>query len=635
MLENSKRKLVIVHDLFMTLLAIYFAFFIRFTEDQFLNRLGYLTMAMPLFILSAGFIYNQFGLYRGRWMFASIPDLIQIFYSVMCMSIFILVIDYILVSQQFYGTFFVGKITIVLYALLQGAFLGLPRIGYRYLRYLKVMSVSSDDVRINTLIIGNENDAVSVIQAIEMQSLRGITASGIVTLKVNVSGQKLRGISVLGSVDQIELIVHELFQRDIKIGRLVATESALSSEAKPDQLMSAARRLGLPIWRIKHVIEDGSSLAELAPLDIEALLFRDSIQVDLSRLRLLIAGRRVAITGGGGSIGGELAQRIAAIGASHLLIIENSEPMMHQILEKLEHQAILCCVKGTLADIRDHDRICQVLFDFKPDLVLHAAALKHVPYLEVNWGEAIKTNIFGSKNVMEASIDAGAKAVVMISTDKAIDPVSILGVTKRFAEIYAQMLDQELNSQISKTCRVISVRFGNVLGSNGSVIPKFRAQIASGGPVTVTDPEMVRYFMTVREASELVLSAASHALEVVVNGYRPSVYVLKMGQQVRILDLARNLISLSGFEPDRDISIVFTGMRAGERLHEIMFDSSEEVMETGIEGVLGASPHSSTRQQTTLWLNELHEAVVKIDRSRAEKVFLEAIPNFHPATQPN
>jgi O-antigen biosynthesis protein WbqV len=366
-------------------------------------------------------------------------------------------------------------------------------------------------------------------------------------------------------------------------------------------------------------------------LDIEALLFRDSVKIDRVRLGRLIAGQRVAITGGGGSIGGEIAQRIAALGAAHILIIENSEPMLHQILEKLESQP--CCgnVEGVLGDIRDAERIFQVLRDFKPDLVLHAAALKQVPYLEVHWGEAIKTNIFGSKNVLQASADSGAKAVVMISTDKAIDPVSILGVTKRFAELYAQMLDQEIRSQATSKCRVISVRFGNVLGSNGSVIPKFRSQIASGGPVTVTDPEMVRYFMTVREASELVLSAASHALETDSNLVHSSVYVLKMGQQVRILDLARNLIRLSGFEPDVDIPIIFTGVRPGERLHEIMFDSTEEVTETGIDGVLAAAPNSATRELMTIWLHELNEAVAVLDRVRAEKVFLEAVPNFNPA----
>ena len=629
----SKRLIVLFHDLFMTILAVYGAFFLRFSESQFLQRLHYINLAMPLILLAAAGIYTYAGLYRGRWRFASIPDIVQIIHAVLGMSVLLLAVDYVLVSQNFYGSFFIGKVTIILYGMLQGALLGLPRMSFRYWRYYRTMTRTVEQGRIYTLIVGKESEAVSVLQAIEMQSLRGIAAAGVVTLRSSHPGEKLRGISLLGSVDQIEQIVDQQQQNGIKIGRLIATESALLPEAQPDKLLTSARRLRLPIWRMQHVLEDGASSAHLAPLDIEALLFRDSVKIDRARLGRLIARQRVAITGGGGSIGGEIAQHVAALGADHVLIIENSEPMLHQILEKLERQHSAGLVEGVLADIRDEARMNQVLRDFKPDLVLHAAALKQVPYLEAHWGEAIKTNILGSRNVMQAASHTGAKAVVMISTDKAIDPVSVLGVTKRFAEIYAQMLDQEMSSQSASACRVISVRFGNVLGSNGSVIPKFRAQIAAGGPVTVTDPDMVRYFMTVREASELVLSAASHALETGSETDHPSVYVLKMGQQVRILDLARNLITLSGFEPDIDIPIVFTGVRPGERLHEIMFDRSEEVSETGIDGVLAAAPHSATRAQMTLWLQELSDAVAVLDRARAEQVFYQAVPNFNPAGQ--
>ena len=632
----SKRLIVLFHDLIMTVLAVYGAFFLRFSESQFLLRVSYLTLALPFILVSAAAIYSYAGLYRGRWRFASIPDLVQIVHAVLGMAVLMLAVDYVLVSQNFYGTFFVGKVTIILYALLQGVLLGMPRLAFRYWRYHRTMGGHEEEGRIQTLILGKDNEAASVLQAIEMQSLRGIAACGVVTLRPSQSGEKLRGVSILGSVAQIEAIVDRLSERGITIGRLIATESALTPEAEPDKLLAAARRLGLPIWRMQHVLEDEASSARLAPLDIEALLFRDSVKIDRARLTQLIAGKRVAITGGGGSIGGELSQRIAALGASHVMIIENSEPMLHQILEQLERQTQNAQIEGVLADIRDGARMDQVLRDFRPDLVLHAAALKQVPYLEAHWGEAIKTNIFGSRNVLQAASLSGAQAVVMISTDKAIDPVSVLGVTKRFAELYAQMLDEEIKAQraAQPLCRVISVRFGNVLGSNGSVIPKFRAQIAAGGPVTVTDPDMVRYFMTVREASELVLSAASHALETRSDPVTPSVYVLKMGQQVRILDLAQNLIRLSGFEPDVDIPIVFTGVRPGERLHEIMFDRSEEVSETSIDGVLAAAPHSASRQQMQAWLERLEQAVARLDRQVAEQVFYEAVPNFKPADRP-
>ena len=227
--------------------------------------------------------------------------------------------------------------------------------------------------------------------------------------------------------------------------------------------------------------------------------------------------------------------------------------------------------------------------DFKPDIVFHAAALKHVPLLEQDWGEGVKTNVFGSVNVADAAVAAGAAAMVMISTDKAIEPVSVLGATKRFAEMYCQALDGEFARRgdgRSAAMRLIAVRFGNVLASNGSVVPKFKAQIEAGGPVTVTHPDMVRYFMTIREACDLVVTAASHALAPERTGV--SVYVLNMGQPVKIVDLAERMIRLSGLEPGRDIDIVFTGIRPGERLHEILFAREEPTAPIGIEGIVAA-----------------------------------------------
>ncbi len=229
-------------------------------------------------------------------------------------------------------------------------------------------------------------------------------------------------------------------------------------------------------------------------------------------------------------------------------------------------------VDGRIADIRDRDRITRLITAFKPDIVFHAAALKHVPLLERDWDEGIKTNVFGSINVADAAVASGAAAMVMISTDKAIEPISMLGATKRFAEMYCQALDAEfaLRGEASPPpMRLIAVRFGNVLASNGSVVPKFKTQIEAGGPVTVTHPDMVRYFMTIREACDLVVTAASHALSPQKSDV--SVYVLNMGQPVKIVDLAERMIRLSGLEPGKDVEIVFTGVRPGERLNEILF----------------------------------------------------------------
>ncbi len=269
-----------------------------------------------------------------------------------------------------------------------------------------------------------------------------------------------------------------------------------------------------------------------------------------------------------------------------------------------------------------------VFAEFKPDVVFHAAALKHVPLLERDWGEGIKTNVFGSVNVIDASVAAGAGAMVMISTDKAIEPVSVLGATKRLAEMYAQALDADFARRAAgrPAMRLIAVRFGNVLASNGSVVPKFKAQIEAGGPVTVTHPDMVRYFMTIREACDLVVTAASHALEI----ERPdvSVYVLNMGQQVRIVDLAERMIALSGLEPGVDIKIEFTGIRPGERLHEILFAHNEPTAEIGIAGIVAAKPSNPSVESMRRWLATLEQGLARNDRSVIYGVLRDAVPDF-------
>jgi len=319
---------------------------------------------------------------------------------------------------------------------------------------------------------------------------------------------------------------------------------------------------------------------------------------------------------------------VAIFGAARLLVIENSEPALYAVTETLAARESHVKVEGRIADIRDRGRILRLMNEFKPDIVFHAAALKHVPILERDWSEGVKTNIFGSVNVADAAQAAGAEAMVMISTDKAIEPVSMLGLTKRFAEMYCQALDRDLAAERGgkPPMRLISVRFGNVLASNGSVVPKFKAQIAAGGPVTVTHPDMVRYFMTIREACDLVITAAAHALAPV----RPdvSVYVLNMGQPVKIVDLAERMIRLSGLQPGYDIDIVFSGMRPGERLNEILFATEEPTVEIGVAGNMAAKPNEPPMQSLRKWIAALEQAIARDDRTTIKSVLKDAVPEF-------
>jgi O-antigen biosynthesis protein WbqV len=363
---------------------------------------------------------------------------------------------------------------------------------------------------------------------------------------------------------------------------------------------------------------------------VEDLLLRPSAKIDYRRLEDFVRGKSIVVTGGGGSIGGEICDRVVTFGAARLLVLENSELALHQVLEALATKRADSQIDGRLADVRDRERIFRLIADFKPDIVFHAAALKHVPLLEKDWGEGVKTNVFGSVNVADAAIAAGAAAMVMISTDKAIEPVSVLGATKRFAEMYCQALDADAarRSDGGRTpMRFISVRFGNVLASNGSVVPKFKAQIEAGGPVTVTHPDMVRYFMTIREACDLVVTAACHAL----GGQRGdvSVYVLNMGQPVKIVDLAERMIRLAGLEPGRDVDIVFTGVRPGERLNEILFAREEPMAEIGLAGIVAAKPVSPSFDAMRGWLLTLERGLSRDERDAIDRVLRDAVPDFN------
>jgi len=637
-LAGFKKTIVVVHDLAMTAVALTAAFFIRFDDALLAERLRWLPVLLPPFVAWAGVVYWYFGLYKSKWRFASLPDLSGIAKAVTVLALSLLVVDYALVSPAVYGGFFFGKVTIALYWMLQIFGLGGPRVAYRYARFVRSREQAGKLATAPALILGRGAEAEIVLRALESGGVRRVHAVGILSPRASDRGQSIRGIPVRGGLDALERTVAGLAERGIAVKRLILTASALAPDAAPEALLAASRRLGIPLARFQTLEEGVGEASALAPVEIEDLLLRPTVAIDRRRLEDLVRGRRVLVTGGGGSIGSEMALRVAAFGASELMIVESSEPALHAISETLSRQAGATVLHGVLADIRDRERITRVFERFRPDLVFHAAALKHVPYLEADWDEAIKTNVFGSANVLEAAVASGAAAAVMISTDKAIEPVSMLGATKRLAEMYAQVLDAE-GVAAARHTRLIAVRFGNVLGSNGSVVPKFKAQIAHGGPVTVTHPDMVRYFMTVREAAELVLTAASHAdRDMRAPGAeaaeRPSVYVLQMGQPVRIMALAERMIRLAGFEPGVDIEIAVTGVRPGERLHEILFGVEEPTVETGVAGVMAAKPVFADRARLTGWFAALRAAVSAEDRGRAEAILAEAVPSFSRAQVP-
>ena len=618
--------LILLNDLLATGAALVVSFVIRFEDARLTERWQLLLTLLPAFAAYSGLVYGFFGLYKPKWRFTSLPELYNIVRASTVLAMTLLALDYVLVAPNIYNTFFFGKITIVLYWLLQVGFLSGPRIAYRYFRYTRTLQHAKKGDSTPILVVGRTADTEVLLRSIESGAVTKIRCVGILSPSAADRSQAIRGISVLGNPDDIEHIVADFRDSGINITRVVLTPSMLTPEERPEMLLMRARRLGLATSRLPSLDEGGEAL-RLAPINVEDLLLRAGVKVDYRRLEAFVHDKSIIVTGGGGSIGAEICDRIITFGAARVLVIENSEPALNAVLEMLATKNSRTTIEGRLADVRDRPRIFRLVQEFRPDIVFHAAALKHVPLLERDWGEGVKTNVFGSVNIADAAVAAGARAMVVISTDKAIEPVSVLGASKRLAEMYCQALDSDLAQRGGKQrMRLIAVRFGNVLASNGSVVPKFKAQIEAGGPLTVTHPEMVRYFMTIREACDLVVMSASHALE---PGHASvAVYVLNMGQPVKIVDLAERMIQLSGLEPGRDIDIAFTGIRPGERLREMLFAREEPTAPIGIEGILAAKPASPSLGAMRGWFAALEQGLAREDRSVIFGVLRTAVPDF-------
>jgi O-antigen biosynthesis protein WbqV len=629
---TARNWMIAIHDAVVTAAAVVLSFVLRFDGENLWDRLPLLLNILPYFVIFSFFVCYVFNLTTTKWRFISLPDLLNIIKASTVLTGALLVLDYIFLAPNVYGTFFLGKTTIIIYWFIEIFFLSGTRLAYRYFRYTRTRNQARAMDASPALLIGRAADAEVFLRGIESGAVKRMWPVGILSPAMSDRGQAIRGVPVLGGIDDLGNVVDDFSTRQRPIERIVMTPSAFEAEALPESILMRARKLGLTVSRIPS-LEESRDTPQLAPVAVEDLLLRPSVKIDYARLENFVRGKAIVVTGGGGSIGYEICDRVITFGAARLLIIENSEPALHAAMEKLAAKVTSAAIEGRIADVRDRERIHQLMIAFRPDAVFHAAALKHVPILERDWGEGVKTNIFGSVNVADAALASGADAMVMISTDKAIEPVSMLGLTKRFAEMYCQALDGDAisGSAAKSPMRLISVRFGNVLASNGSVVPKFKAQIEAGGPVTVTHPDMVRYFMTIREACDLVVTAATHAMN--AQHADASVYVLSMGQPVKIVDLADRMIRLSGLQPGYDIDIVFTGVRPGERLNEILFAEQEPTSEIGIAGIVAARPNELPLETLNGWLAILRKAIDADEHEIAVATLKDAVPEYQAAAQ--
>jgi O-antigen biosynthesis protein WbqV len=630
-LNETKKMAIVIHDLVMTALAVFVALELRFDEARLAGFLTQLPLILVLTLPFAALVYWASNLYKSKWRFASIPDLVNIVRAASFLAVGFLVVDYILLSPQVLGHFYFGKAFVAVYWGLQIFFLGGPRFVYRWWkdRWQKVAAHRAAPVE-TALILGRAQETDPVLRAIQTGQVMGLRPLGLVSPRTSDLGHSIRGVQIIGSFADLEPVIERLAAEGRTPRRMVLCASALEPSAGPETIYALARRHGIAVSQTQPLVgtEGGEIAPRLAPVAMEDLLLRPAVAIDRARLERLAQGRTFAITGGGGSIGSEIARRLVLFGAKEVVIVENSEPALHATLEALSLGAPRTRISGRLCDVRDRERVLAVMAEAAPDMVIHAAALKHVNLLERDWVEGVKTNITGSINVADAALACGARAMVMVSTDKAVRPVSILGATKRLAEMYVQALEAQLQAGDSRPerSRLVAVRFGNVLGSNGSVVPKFREQIERGGPVTVTHPDMVRYFMTIPEASDLVLTASSHAVD--DERHETSIYVLNMGQPIRIMELAERMIRLAGHEPGEDIKIELTGLRPGERLREIVLGEDETTVEIGIPGILSARPAFRSVDEVKGWMVALAEAADRQDWPMAASVLANALPDY-------
>lgn len=583
------------------------AFVLRFEGDIPPSYARLFLWGLPIVLVIYGAGLVAFGIQRGLWRYVGLHDLGRILWaSVISSVVFYGVVHGLL------GWFAYPRSVIILTGVLSGLYLAGIRLVVRWFReWLHVLSPTARRV----LVVGAGNAGELLIRDMLSTAGSDYRPVGLVDDDPIKRKMKIHGVPVVGTIADIPGLARSLVAHEI----IVAIPSA--STILKQRILAASEGCKVPIKTlpsVKQLLANPEALRQVRPMSLEDLLQREPIQMDRQELHPLLEGKRVLVTGAGGSIGSELCRQIAQYHPTTLILFERYENGLYALDLELRRQFPKITIVPAVGDVTVHDRVMEVLHQTDPDLVFHAAAHKHVPLMELNPKEAVRNNILGTKVVAEASLASGVDRFVLISTDKAVNPTSVMGATKRIAEDLMQRLSH------SERTKFTVVRFGNVLGSNGSVVPLFAEQIRKGGPVTVTHPEIKRFFMTIPEAVQLVLQAS-------LLGQGGEVFVLDMGDQVKVVDLARNMIVLSGLVPDQDIQVVYSGLRPGEKLFEELFEETEHVEPTPhakIRRAVNASAVQSDRLDRTI--AHLEAAVSHGDEDELIRRLHEAVPTYTP-----
>lgn len=603
---NPRSLIASVHDLCAAAVAWVAAYALRFNFDIPSTFADAMLRNLLWIIPLQGLIFYRFGLYRGIWRFASIPDLRRIALAAATAGVTIPALLLMLQHE-------VPRSVLVLHPILLVLIMGGSRFMYRAWKDGQLISPQLFDAE-PVIVMGAGAAGAALLR--DMATSRRWRAVGLLDDDPAKLRLQLQGVSVVGRLDEVARIAaaHQVLTVIIA---MPSTTTAVRRRAV--ELVVDAGLKALTVPALADVLSGRITAAEVRQVELEDLLGREQVQLDNEGLTWQLAGKSILVTGAGGSIGSELCRQIIRFGPRNLVLLEQSEFALYCIEQELSRQPVHCVI----GDVKDAARMDAVFAEHRPDVVFHAAAYKHVPLMEcANAWEAVRNNVLGTLNVARAAIASGAGEFVLISTDKAVNPTNVMGASKRLAEAVCQSLQvQDLAT------RFVMVRFGNVLGSSGSVIPRFREQIARRGPVTVTHPEIIRYFMLIPEAAQLVLQAGLMAAQDAEGG---RVFVLDMGEPIKIVDLARDMIRLSGFSED-EIKIEFTGLRPGEKLYEELLADGESSLPTPHPKLRIAKSSTTPDEQ---WLAELENWLAAPWRDEAEvKAGLQRwVPEYRPAT---
>lgn len=595
-------------DIVLVNIALYGALYLRFDgaiPANYLESYGKLILPFTVILIASFFLM---GLYNRLWQYASIGELFSVIMAVTLGTVLNIALLYFIMQS---GQLPLPRSILPISWLLNIFLIGGSRLLWRLVRDYGLKPIKQTDGR-PTLIVGAGATGVLVAKELNRHYNGEINLVGFVDDDASKKNSKVLGVQVFGGREIIPELISQHGLEEI----IIAIPSASGSVIREIVAMCEKSKVKLKILPgIYDLIEENVTVNQIREVEVEDLLGRDPVKVDLEGISNYLRGQVILVTGAGGSIGSELCRQILKYTPSKLLLLDNCENNMYDIEMELRNSYPYIDIVAFVKDIKDKRAINQIFAEHQPYVVYHAAAHKHVPLMEANPEEAIKNNVMGTYNIAQAADKFGAKKFVLISTDKAVNPTSIMGASKRLAEIIIQYIDKT-----SKTS-FVAVRFGNVLASRGSVIPLFKKQIAEGGPVTVTHPEMVRYFMTIPEAVELVIQAG-----VLAKG--GEIFVLDMGEPVKILDLAKTLITLSGFEPGKDIGIVFTGIRPGEKLFEELLTAEEGINATTHKRIFVARPNGLKGTLIEELINNLNNSYFPHNMSETEEVLRTFIPNF-------